>query len=287
MAFGNRLIHTQEEGGGGGVLLNINNFNVAGRTTIDPSETGSYTSVGGAFGNNGTIFYATIEYPAAYIYQYSLSTPYDITSRSYVTQFALPQYMQNLRVIDSSNFYVYMTISSVGIHRFYTMTNWNISTAVATSNQIDASTLEPLNNNATTRGIMFNEDGTKAILRGFIGSADMSFASFNLNTPYNLADLTLGNRTGLSSLLSVPEARGLNGYSNGTSTILGTFGAGAYIYNIQTTNWDASTASVYQTINIGSSQGINNMPNLNFYPDENILLAGIEPSIYTTIDYIP
>ena len=287
MAFGNRLIHTQEEGGGGGVLLDINNFNFAGRTTIDPSETGSYTSTGGAFGNNGTIFYANIEYPLGFIYQYSLSTPYDITTRSYVTQFSFPEYLQNLRVIDSSNFVVYMTISGVALHRFYTMTNWNISTAVATSNELNASTLNALNNNASTRGVMFNEDGTKAMVRGWVSNTELSLASFNLSTPYNLSDLTLGNRIGLSSLLNVPEARGLNGYSNGTSTILGTFGNGAYIYNVQTTNWDASTASVYQTLNIGSSQGITNMPNLNFYPDQNIMLGGIEPSIYVTVDYIP
>ena len=283
--LGKKLINTSVNRGG--ILLNINNFDFQGRTTINPSETGSYSSVGGAFGNNGTIFYATIEYPVGIIYQYSLSTPYNIGSRSYVTQFTFPQYLQNLRVIDSSNFVVYMTINNVAYHRFYTMTNWNISTAVATSNELDASTLNSLNNNASTRGVMFNEYGTKAMVRGWTSNTDLSLASFNLNTPYNLADLTLSNRTGLSSLLNVPEARGLNGYSNGTSTLLGTFGAGAYIYNIQTDDWDADTASVYQTLAIGSSQGITNMPNLNFYPDQNILLGGIEPSIYTTVNYIP
>lgn len=135
------------------------------------------------FKPDGTIMYVSDNNTSA-IYQYTLSTAYDLSTASYASK-SLSVSSQGLYVRgmaindDGTKFYAYSDNSST-IYQYNATTAYDISTASYASKSFNPSSDAP----APTGGISFNSDGTELFVGG--ASADAIY-KFDLSTAYDIS----------------------------------------------------------------------------------------------------
>lgn len=138
---------------------------------------------GSIFGNNGSKFYLKVTAPGT-IYQYSLSTPYDITTATYDSvSLSIPAIaIENIQ-FDPSGSILYLADSSAdGIWQYSVTTPWDLSTAVYNGEPVPRKSINAQDSNPF--GVTFNNDGTKVFIAG---DTTNSIYEYTLSDPYRIS----------------------------------------------------------------------------------------------------
>jgi 6-phosphogluconolactonase (cycloisomerase 2 family) len=233
-------------------------------------STGTYASksfsVGGqaaspqsiCFKSDGTIFYIVEDGSgtANAIFQYTLGTPWDISTATYASKSVTTAY-QNYSYeftpsgldISSDGTKIYFVGQNNGlttqskVYSYELTTPWDISTA----NTYLSPTLTA--QSTTLNGLYFKPDGTKAYVLGA-----SALYQYSLTPAWNLTSLTYDSVSlTLSGQDSSPQGFAFN--RNGTKLIVnGATNDKIYQYNL-TTPWSISTASFVRSIDISQQEG--------------------------------
>lgn len=204
------------------------------------SQEGAPTGV--AFKSDGTKMYI-IGLNNDSVYQYALSTAWDVSTASYEnksfstqTQIAYP--MGLYFTSDGTKFYT-CGYNSDDAAQYTLSTAWDVSTASHT-NTLDLATDE-----ATLRGVALKPDGTKFYT---IGSTTDTVRQYSLSTAY---DLSTASYDDINFSVNAQQANpfGIFFKSDGTKFyITGNTGDSVYQYSLSTTlkTLDLSTGSVFE-----------------------------------------
>ena len=180
------------------------------------------------------------------VYQYSLSTAWDVTTASYdsVSLSVSSQDTGNWRDIDISHdgTTLYGLAGSGVAYQYDLSTAWDLSTASYASKSFDFSTYN------TAQGIFVNSDSTKVII---CSSTTSSAWEFTLSTAKDISTASYTNNT--KDLTGEDSGTvGVSMNSNGTKMfILGSTNDTVYQYSLSTA-YDVSTAS-YDSISFDAS----------------------------------
>ena len=139
-------------------------------------------------GNSGTKFYA-LGYANDTVYQYTLSTAWDISTASYDSvSFSVSSQVSVPRTLtfkpDGTKMYMgdYPTL-----YQYTLSTAWNVSTA-----SYDSVTFTPSSQTDLSHDVIFSPDGTKLYNTDLNGAA---LFQYTLSTPYNIATASYANKT--------------------------------------------------------------------------------------------
>ena len=200
------------------------------------------------FSLDGTIAYALVG--SSVIYQYNLSTAFDLTTLTYNNvSFNAASFTgtsvsaTDIWVDDSGTRFYVLSDSTDNIDQFSMSTAHDLvnMTHVASVN------LTTLDGEFSHTGMSIKSDGTKLF---FIGSSGDSIYSFSMSTPWNIATLTYDNVSLFvgtlfvdsgTNYITVPEAIWTDGSK---IIIIGTNSDSIAEINLSTP-WDLSTASFY------------------------------------------
>ena len=140
------------------------------------------------FNNDGTQLFMLGTDGGSTLYQYSLSTAYDITTLSYDNvSFSVNSQdtsMQGLVFNDDGTKFYTVGVNSDDVHQYSMSTDFDLSTA-----SYDNVTLNVNTNFTTARGIVFNNDGTKL----YVSGDSSELVSYSLSTAYDITTATLLN----------------------------------------------------------------------------------------------
>lgn len=227
---------------------------VTGGATIDFS-TATYNSVsfstssqntnmlGLAFNDDGTSMYTSGTTGNDTIYQYTLSTAWDLSTASYASKsFDVSTQVTTAYDVDFSGDGTSMYVMDNGtdtLYQYTLSTAWDVSTASYASKSFDVSSQDD-----NPAGFTFNNDGTKLYVSG-VGSYNTF--QYDLSTAYDISTASYNNVflfTGASGVDAFQSHRSLVFAEGGTKLFtLGTSGTD-YInqFNL-TTPYDISTGS--------------------------------------------
>lgn len=161
--------------------------------SLNVSSQASYPS-GIYFKSDGTKAY-TLGMNNDDVFQYSLSTPWDISTGSYdnVTfQESGLSYRDIYFKPDGTKMYIVCSTGADNIRQYALSTAWNLSTASYESKSLDVSAQET----SATEGVFLSSDGTKAYT---VGQGTKAVAQYNLTTPF---DISTGSYSGTSFSVS-------------------------------------------------------------------------------------
>jgi len=171
-----------------------------------------------------------------FVFEYSLSTAYDIRTMSYTgTSFDVDDWETNPQDIffksDGTSFYIIGT-SGDDVNQFDMTTAWDITTASFNTN-FSVSTQE-----TAPRGIFFKPDGTKFYITG---TASDSVHEYDMSTAWAISTASHNQSFSVSGQETNPF--GIHFKDDGSKMfIVGTTGDDVNTYSL-TTAWDISTAS--------------------------------------------
>ena len=190
---------------------------------------------GVAFKTDGTKMYVAGEGSDA-VYQYSLSTAYDVSTASYdsvsfsvSSQSAGPSDL--IFKPDGTKFYI---VGLTVVYQYSLSTAWDLSTASYDSVSFSASSQE-----ASGRGMTFNDDGTSMYI---VGYSNDTVYQYTLSTAYNVGTASYASKSlSVASQETAPMGLVFNG--DGTKLFVTGYASDAvYQYNL-TTPYDVSTGS--------------------------------------------
>jgi len=193
------------------------------------------------FNNNGTKMY-TIDQNAATIYQYSLSTAYDVSTASY-DSVSFSGYSQadvsygfNFNN-DGTKFYI-LSNTNNSVYQYSCSTAYDMSTA-----SYDSKSFSHASQETSSTGIVFNANGTKMYI---VGSSSDAIYQYTLSTAFDVSTASYDSVSlSVSSQTSQPTDLAIN--SDGTKMfICDNTNDSVYQYNL-TTAYDLSTASYSST----------------------------------------
>ena len=210
--------------------------------------------------DDGTKFYVISQY-LNYIYQFALSTPYDITTASYTQSGAMGGSRSHGTGFTFSNggTKVYVTDYSNRVIDEYTLsTAWNIATISYVATLSSGSETSP-------QGCGMKPDGTKLYV---VGNVLDSVQEYTLSTPYSISTATLTN----TYLLT---AQGINPTDvtflpDGTKMYV-LISSVLYQYSLSTA-WDVSTAT-YDSVNFSYIPQSGSMTGMTFSTDGSRMYA--------------
>jgi DNA-binding beta-propeller fold protein YncE len=217
-------------------------------------------SQGLAFKSDGTKMYISGETSDA-VYQYSLSTAWDVSTASYdnvsfdpTAQGAQP-YCIRFKPDGTSLFIMQNQFDT--IYQYTLSTAWDLSTASYASKSLSVSSQE---NNPNT--FAFANSGTKLYV---MGNANDTVFEYTLSTAYDVSTASYSNNS-----FSVASQDGLMFslfvFEDGTKMLTGGFGTDAiYQYSLSTA-YDVSTAS-YDSVSFSVSSQLPNLFDITFKPD--------------------
>jgi sugar lactone lactonase YvrE len=207
------------------------NFSVSSQ---DTTPTGLY------FKTDGTAFYVSGRgnWPNAAVYQYSLSTAWDISTASYANKtFNVGSQSTFAECIqfksDGTTFYI-IDKDVDKIFQYSLSTAWDVSTASYASKSLAVNTQEVF-----PTAMFFKSDGTKVYITG---SMTDTIYQYSLSTAWDVSTGSYESKSfSVSSQLSIPEAMFFN--PNGDKVwVIGSSNRRVYQYSLSTA-WDISTAS--------------------------------------------
>lgn len=220
---------------GGWDLSNASNDNITYDIT-GQGGTGT-VSTGIAFKSDGTKMYQ-VEAGTDSVYQYSLSTPWDVSTLSYDTvSFSVTDQDKNPSDIAFSSDGTKMFIVGPDADRVYEYllaSPWDLSTA----SYNNAST--SVSQAPTARGLAFKTDGTELYIAG-AGGTDRVF-QYSLSSPWDITSASYNNAsTSISSTVPSPQAIAFK--SDGTMFFaVGDLNDEIGQYSLSSA-WDITTAS--------------------------------------------
>ena len=195
------------------------------------------TPFGCAFGDNGFKFYMVGN--VGYVYQYSLSTAYDISTASYSSinfYVGTQEAIVNGVIFSSDGSKMYTSgLAQDKIFEYDLSTAWNVSTASYNSVALSVAT-----ETGNPQNLSFKNDGTELYVISSDGTD--SIYQYTLSTAWDLSTASYSTKSfSLSSQETSPT--GLVFSSSGTKlTIVGQASDSMYEYSLSTA-WDISSAS--------------------------------------------
>ena len=210
-----------------------NSYNTSTQVTIG-------TTSGVKYGDNGTKMYVISNGTTDLIYQYTLSTAWDVTTASYasksltITQDTAPQDIAFSS--DGTKCYVSGDTNNT-IYQYTLSTAWDIGTGTYASKSLAVGTQD-----TSPRGFVFSSDGTKGYV---MGNTNSKIFQYTFSTAW---DLSTGTYSSKSILISsqVSTGTGLCFSSDGSKMYVIDDGTALlntiYQYDLSTP-WDVSTAS--------------------------------------------
>lgn len=216
-----------------------NNYNA-----VSQVPAGSATGV--RYGDNGTKMYIVSSSATDAIYQYTLSTAWDVSTASYafksltITQDTTPQDIAFSS--DGTKCYVTGDANNT-IYQYTLSTAWDISTGTYASKSLAVGTQD-----SSPRGFVFSSDGTKGYI---MGNTNTRIFQYTFSTAWDISTGTYASKNILISS-QVTAGYGLCFSSNGSKVYVIDDGSGLgnaiYQYDLST-SWDISTAS-YSSKNV-------------------------------------
>lgn len=224
---------------------------------VNPSNQTNYIRTGVDMSNDGTKFFSINEYSNNTVYEYDLSTAYDLTSMTLTAtdSFDPPQsYSGDLKFSpDGSKMFIVTTSNN----RMY---QYNLSTAFDISTRDSGTLFDP---SYTVHGFAIVNSGNTMFTQGYNSSTSITLRKWNLSTPYTLTGASYVQGITLSaSTIGVPDVRGYGGdwSEDGKQFILGTInGANASIKDLFTidfaTAYDLDGTKTYNTSSVDGRPG--------------------------------
>ena len=194
---------------------------------------------------DGDYWYVVGISPQCTVYQYSMSTAFDITTSSYQNNINLDSTMGSLRNVtfkpDGTKMYATNASSSTNakIRQYSLSTAWNPSTAT-----YDNYELITQNQSIYPYSLQFNDDGTELYVA--TQAADTVFR-YDLSSAYDLSTASYSN-VSFAATSQTTDLLNLDIYNSGSKMLLGTTTTG-YIYDIGTFGTLTLPASVQSTLN--------------------------------------
>ena len=201
--------------------------------------------IGSAIKSDGTSYYV-IDNTTSTVYQYDLSTAWDISTGSYAsksfsvaTQVAYPTALG----MSSDGTKMYAGTGN-SVHQYTLSTAWDISTASYASKSFTDGT-----NLSNLRGITFKPDGTKVYI-GDIGGTPKDVFQYSLSTAWDISTASYDSKT-LVVTATVNEFGEFDFNSDGTKVFFQSLANDAvYQYSLSTA-YDISTGT-YDSISFGT-----------------------------------
>jgi len=221
-------------------------YDVSGGVYVDSLDVSSQTTVptGIAFNNDGTKLYITGFGTYDRVYEYNLSTPYDISTAVYNdyldvgSQDAFPSGLAFNN--DGTKLYV-IGYENDCVYEYSLSTPYDVSTGVY-NDCLNISAQEDYGN-----GLAFNNDGTKLYVVGYAGD---KVYEYSLSTPYDVSTGVYNDCLDVSS--QDTEPRGIAFNNDGTKLyIMGNANDKVYEY-ILSTPYDISTAVYNDYLDVSS-----------------------------------
>lgn len=168
------------------------------------------------------------------VYEYNLSTRWDISTANYVNQFSLAAQETDPRALQFSDTGSYMFVTgaaSDSIHRYTLSTPWNVATATLTQ------TFSVAPYEISPTGLYITPDGSNAYV---VGSTSDKVYQFTLSTPWSLstASYTQNVTIGVQEAISSDLAFNIDGSS---FYLVGSANKAIFQYTMSNA-WDISTA---------------------------------------------
>ena len=199
------------------------------------------TATGVKFGDNGTKMYIISSSTQEVVYQYTLSTAYDILTASYASK-SLTITTQDATMTDiafsSDGTKLYATGDTNNTVYQYTLsTPWDISTGSYATKSLAVGTQD-----ATPRAFVFNDDGTKGYL---VGDANNTIYQYTFSVAWDISTGTYASKSfGVASQATSPQSICFK--SDGTIFYITEDASGTanaiHQYTLGTA-WDISTAT--------------------------------------------
>lgn len=241
---------------GGAGTVAVEGWNLSTATSTS-SKTLSQYMYDCAISPDGTKFY-TIKYDNNTLYQYSLSTPYLISSATLVRSKALTNSLgEGLWFYPDGSFFCFQAQGADDTYKYTLSTPWDISTASLVSGSLNAS-----GQSGDTRGVYLSPNGLYVYIASI---SPRTVLQYTLSTPF---DLTTASYTRSGA----PGFDFLDMWFNSTGTKMyayGGLGPARVVEYTLSTAWDISTLTSNYTFNIG-----------------NILAAGITFNLNGTQMYV-
>jgi flagellin-like protein len=189
-----------------------------------------------SFNNDGSKLYVS-GYSNANVYEYDLSTPYDVSTASFVdsldisSQDSIPQGMALNN--DGSKLYI-IGQSNANVYEYDLSTPYDISTGSFSGNSLDVSSEDNYPNSMS-----FNDDGSKLYV---LGEDNNNVLEYDLSTPYDISTGSFsGNSLDVSSEDALPRSMAFN--DDGSKLYIGgSSDANVLEYDLSTP-YDISTGS--------------------------------------------
>lgn len=234
------------------------------------------------FKSDGTKMYVT-GYGTNSVYEYSLSTAWDISSSSYTQSFNISTVTSETTTMglsfkaDGSVFYI-LGWSKDRVFTYELSTNWDISTAnfLVSENELwdlqsilGTSSISVTTQGYTPNDIFFKPDGTKMFL--ITDDATNILGEWHLSTPW---DVTTGTWMAQNTSISTQETNpnGLAFNDDGTKVYITGFSSDSvHEYNLSTA-WSISSITHNQSFSV--SANVTNPTSLRFKTDGTKMFVG-------------
>ena len=209
-------------------------FSVAGQDTAPQ---------GMFFGDGATKLYVVGD-AGDDVNQYSLSTPWDITTASYVQSFSVSSQETTPEGIffkpDGTKMYVCGNASD-SVHEYDLSTAWDLSTA-SFNQSLSVSTQE-----GAPRAVSFKPDGTVMLIGGPVSD---SILQYSLSTAWDISTASYVQNFSISAQETILQSMFVN--EDGTSLMLvGQQGLDVNRYSLSTP-WDVSTMSYVENFSVSA-----------------------------------
>jgi len=205
------------------------------------SQDGAPTGI--AFNNDGSKLYVVgIEYHN--VYEYYLTTPYDISTGTYNDYLSVSSQDGHTRGIAFNNDGSKLYVVGEDYDKVY---EYNLSTPYDISTGTYNDYLSVSSQDSSPQGIAFNNDGSKLYV---VGSANDKVYEYNLSTAYDISTGVYNDYLSVSSQDGTPTGIAFN--NDGTKLyVVGSANDKVYEYNLSTA-YDVSTGVYNDYLSIGA-----------------------------------
>ncbi|WP_149304988.1 cadherin domain-containing protein [Pareuzebyella sediminis] len=214
------------------------------------------------FSNDGSKMY-TIGFDANIIVEYTLSTPYSVSTASFTSELDIydnGRYPRGLAFNSTgTKLFVYSGLTKT-IYAYDISTPYDLTTATIGTDSFDVTTYS---SSLAIEGLDFNPDGTKLYLTN-VNSP--SIVQFDLTTPFEVASATYSNTLDVSSRFS-NSIYGVAFGTSGTQMYIGSYNDNTIVEYRLTMAYDVSTATVLNNGNNGNVFNQNTPTDIVFAPE--------------------
>ncbi|OGL31889.1 hypothetical protein A3F64_00595, partial [Candidatus Saccharibacteria bacterium RIFCSPHIGHO2_12_FULL_42_8] len=225
---------------------NVHQYNLSGAYDVSTANfTQSFsvaaqeiTSTGMAFNGTGTKMYV-IGTTGDDVNEYNLSTPYDISTATYLQVFSIATQDTNPQSIsfntNGTEMYIVGTTNDT-VHEYTLSSAYNVSTARPSSVSVSSQ-------DTTPNGVVYNDDGTKMYV---VGSTSDRVYEYDLSTAYDATTATYLQSFLVSGQDGVPQGIAFN--SDGTKMFMAGSNSDRINEYSLSTGFDVSTATYIQNL---------------------------------------